>query len=311
MATEYSAPRKIGGGLTNFDYEILLHEIGHAIGLKHPFEPSGIINSVLSDLEDTTNFTVMSYNNHASTYNGSFRSLDWMTLTKLYGVNDTYNMANDIYSFSAHGGVFIIDGGGVDTIDERYSSEDIFLNLNIATQSHKGERADYITSKNQLTISHGSHIENAITGNGNDYVIGNGLENNIITNAGSDRIFPAEAADRIEPGRGADIIDLSELVNSSDTIVVKKEDLDAELDIVYRFDQGPSGDIYDFGDIFQSSLNFLPLIEVGNIPKGIVNNSVVRVIGQNVSDAKVLEGEFKPGGIFNQLTLLKKILPCL
>ena len=143
-------------------------------------------------------------------------------------------------------------------------------------------------------------------GNGNDYVIGNDLENNIITNAGSDRIFPAEAADRIEPGRGADIIDLSELVNSSDTIVVKKEDLDAELDIVYRFDQGPSGDIYDFGDIFQSSLNFLPLIEVGNIPKGIVNNSVVRVIGQNVSDAKVLEGEFKPGGIFNQLTLFEK-----
>ena len=50
----------------------------------------------------------------------------------------------------------------------------------------------------------------------------------------------------------------------------------------------------------------MPLIEVGNIPKGIVNNSVVRVIGQNVSDAKVLEGEFKPGGIFNQLTLFEK-----
>ena len=79
-----------------------------------------------------------------------------------------------------------------------------------------------------------------------------------------------------------------------------------ELDTVYRFDQGLGGDVYDFKDIFQSNLNFLPLIEVNNVPKGTINNSIVRVIGQNLSNAEILEGEFKQGGVFNELTLFDK-----
>ena len=41
MSKLYSDPFFISDELTNYDYEVLIHEIGHALGLKHPFEANG------------------------------------------------------------------------------------------------------------------------------------------------------------------------------------------------------------------------------------------------------------------------------
>ena len=87
-------------GLTNYDYEVLLHEIGHALGLKHPFEIDRNNTMILNSHEDSTEFTAMSYDEILTTFDGMFRPLDLMTLTKLYGVNSTYKSGDEFLTKS-------------------------------------------------------------------------------------------------------------------------------------------------------------------------------------------------------------------
>ncbi len=70
----YSAP-----AAGNYAYELLMHELGHAMGLKHPF--SGAI--VLPASQDNTEFTLMSYKQ--SSLHSSYGPDDIAALAWLYG----------------------------------------------------------------------------------------------------------------------------------------------------------------------------------------------------------------------------------
>ena len=61
-------------------YEVLLHEIGHALGLKHPFETP----YTLPTADDNTNNTVMSYT-WAGANKTVFQSYDLLALQWIYG----------------------------------------------------------------------------------------------------------------------------------------------------------------------------------------------------------------------------------
>ena len=132
--------------LTNYDYEILVHEIGHALGLKHPFEASGINAATLSSYEDNTSNTAMSYNENPLNFDGTMRSLDWMALTKFYGVNPLYRAGDDEYSFSISDGIFIIDGAGIDEISAVTTFQNAFVDLRPGAHSYLGNKSNYITS---------------------------------------------------------------------------------------------------------------------------------------------------------------------
>ncbi|WP_153110559.1 DUF4214 domain-containing protein [Propionivibrio limicola] len=75
--------------ITNFlaagreGYETLLHEIGHVIGLGHPFDDGGDAY-VLDASLDTTNNTVMSYTTTGA-YKSTFQEFDLLALTWIYG----------------------------------------------------------------------------------------------------------------------------------------------------------------------------------------------------------------------------------
>jgi len=65
-------------------YETLLHELGHALGLKHPFAEGVAGEIVLPRAEDNTSNTLMSYNNVGGWYS-TYQAYDIAAFNWLYG----------------------------------------------------------------------------------------------------------------------------------------------------------------------------------------------------------------------------------
>ncbi|MFA6178099.1 MAG: M10 family metallopeptidase C-terminal domain-containing protein [Candidatus Methylopumilus sp.] len=117
-------------------FTTIVHEVGHALGLKHPGNyGEGDEPPYLSQAEDTTSLTVMSYypTQHSDIYieNGSFLDYsytvepstlmlyDIAAIQSIYGENTDFNSGNTTYTFSYNQPILqtIWDGGGIDTID--------------------------------------------------------------------------------------------------------------------------------------------------------------------------------------------------
>lgn len=88
----------IEGSNENFT---IIHELGHALGLKHPFE-AGDINAILSTATDTQSYTVMSYSVQAGGENTAFSFnpttpmiLDIQAIQYIYGANDLFHAGDD------------------------------------------------------------------------------------------------------------------------------------------------------------------------------------------------------------------------
>lgn len=303
IAKEYSKPIVLSNNYTSYDYEVLVHEIGHALGLKHPFEEDRNNLSVLNDFEDQTKFTVMSYDHNSSTFDGTYRSLDWMTLTKLYGVNPEFNADDNIYMFDDKTGKFIIDGNGIDTVISSGSAQNVFIDLRPGSHSYEGLKSGFITAAKQLTISHGSEIENVHTGSGEDTVVGNSLPNIIETGIGNDIIFSGDGADQINSGPGKDMVDLSEDVEARDVIRIEKYLEEGHYDMVYGFSQGDSGDAFDITDFRLPGLAVLPIVDVLNVPRGWIDNCLVRVFGDDLTQSDSLFAALQNTGVLENLKL--------
>lgn len=146
-----------------------LHELGHAVGLSHPFleggtTPSASTGVTLTSLYDNARYTMMSYNqnkqydrnavvsniqmqaNGAYTFNYTTANpstpmlYDVAALEAFYGVSTNTNLGNTNYTF-ADGEVVlrnIVDSGGVDTIDGSTQSRSSVINLNAGTFSSIG-----------------------------------------------------------------------------------------------------------------------------------------------------------------------------
>lgn len=193
-----------------YNFQSLMHEVGHALGLKHPFTGDVILSSSL----DNINNSVMSYtgiNNiypSAGNINGKY---DWITylindetpmvldiaaIQYIYGANNNYKTGDDTYTFDPTKPFFktIWDAGGKDTISISNFSMACVVDLtpgnysSLRYPSPSNTRNATVTydGTNNLGIAFNCIIENAIGGSGNDKLIGNSANNSLDGGTGID-----------------------------------------------------------------------------------------------------------------------------
>ena len=204
------------------EFSALIHQIGHALGLKHPDEFIDFNETTLPYKNDTTQYSILSTNpygmegdiylvNEELPENTSLMLYDILAAQFLYGVNTNYNIGNNTYTFDTTAELKTIwDTAGIDTFDLSNQTLGLTINLNegqfssigrlgtminIAFHTDPDPRESPTVAIDNIAIAYGVEIENVIGGTGNDNLIGNLLANHFTGGAGDDFIEGAGGID--------------------------------------------------------------------------------------------------------------------
>ncbi len=165
----------------------IAHELGHALGLKHPgdYDAAGSAEGpFLAPSVDSTQFTVMSYIDFPnSNWNPvDYQLYDIAALQFLYGANTGHATGNDLYRISTSQNLIdtIWDAGGFDTLSAAGAGTAVVIDLDPGAFSSIG-------IPNNVAIAYGTWIEAAAGGAGADRIAGNALDNTLTGGGGADR----------------------------------------------------------------------------------------------------------------------------
>jgi len=220
----YDAPAK-----GNYGWLTMLHETGHALGLKHAHEIRGAFAAMPAD-RDSLEYSVMSYRSYvgASTTTGytngsgsypqTLMMYDIAALQQLYGANYATNAGDTVYAWSASTGELSIngvgqgapvankvfmtlwDGGGNDTYD--FSGYAGGVSVSLAPGGWSTSSAAQLANLGNGKLAVGN-IANALLHNGNAA----SLIENVVGGAGNDTLSGNLADNKLTGGGGSDTLD--------------------------------------------------------------------------------------------------------
>ncbi|MGY3576866.1 M10 family metallopeptidase [Bradyrhizobium sp. USDA 4504] len=181
-------------------FETILHELGHALGLKHPGNydagTGGSSGPYLPSSQDNTYYTIMSYNNSwgGLIYPSTPMLYDIAAIQYVYGAkashtgDDTYTITSGtVIAPANYAPMTIWDTGGADTINASSASASCGIDLNPGSFSSIPVGTLSLGASN-IAIAFNCWIENASGSSYADAIIGNALDNVIRGNAGNDTI---------------------------------------------------------------------------------------------------------------------------
>lgn len=211
---------------------LLLHELGHALGLKHPHDDGGANRPTFTELEieewDFNLFTVMSYNDtnfDLVQYNPATPMiLDVLALQHLYGVNTIDHAGNTAWSLveTAHYET-VFDPGGTNTLNLSDASAGWTVQLpedTIGTsttpvgwahvESDSGLPETFYWLAGIYSQVDGSARADRLTGSDRNNVINGGPGNDVMRGGLGDDVFDQNpvlraGADQMTGGSGDDV----------------------------------------------------------------------------------------------------------
>lgn len=276
-------------------YQTLLHEIGHAIGLDHPFEGYHTLDNSLNHYM----YSLMSYNNSPSNADTGYSSfypttpmlLDIQAIQYLYGANWDFNADNTVYVFDSNTTYYevIWDGGGNDTIQYNGINGGV-INLNAGEFSEIGQSitlSNNTTQTKTVGIAYNVKIENAIGSDGDDTIITNNYSNFVDGGLGNDTVELNYSSLEIQSVRhlksgGYEIITTDEI----DTLINIEKFIftNGFIDIDSLLTNQPSSNTFQLlvnnsesniiPTIYNGPVNYLELQMLGNATNEVVTGSI-------------------------------------
>lgn len=228
-------------GTYNTDYSpgtfgpsVLLHEIGHTLGLKHPGDYNSTGDAVdgpfLPASTDNLDYTQMSYRQSVSNrgqYPVTPMLYDIMAIQYLYGANMSYRSGDDVYKFSnTEASQCIWDAGGYNTFD--FSDCTGFTTIDLRAGAFSSTRL----SIGNVSIAHNVTIKGVITGGGGSTVRLNDAGDTVAGGDGADLVYVGAGDDTVHAGGGIDTASFTgayagyRVVRSGDTVVVTGQGMD-------------------------------------------------------------------------------------
>jgi serralysin len=202
-----------------YGFQTLIHEIGHALGLKHPGDYNAGNDALdeppyLPAEEDAWIYTVMSYH---STPGGGVNApyvvtpmlYDVAAIQFVYGPNLDNHSDDDSYVLDPAFMSTIWDTGGVDTVSVTAAVTSAIIDLRPGHITYLNDAARHAIAFNPSGVAASTTaIENAVGSSGNDLLMGNDADNVLIggLGVGLDILAGGKGRDIMYGGPGADIL---------------------------------------------------------------------------------------------------------